>query len=123
MTADNTKFDLTAVPLKPALEIAFAGSPSGKATHWKHDKNKNRIILAWHENAGKDFVPFLAPVNAEDAFGLIKGWMDNLAYGSEPDHDGSNGKSYRIYCEDWGHVDHNHYAFAAIEPRWAMYGK
>lgn len=121
--ADNTYFDMTAVPLKYALEIAFANSPSRKASHWNHDRENNRIILAWSENAGKEFVPFLTPINAEQALAFFRDWLNVLSYGSQPDHDGENERSFRIYCEDWGYVGHNHYAFAAIEPRWAMYGK
>lgn len=123
MTADNYYFDLIATPTAPAMEIAFANSPGRKATHWKHDKENNRIILAWHENAGKDFIPFLGEVRAEDACQMLREWVRLLDYGGQPDHDGENDKSFRIYCEGWGHVANNDYAFAAIEPRWAMYGK
>jgi hypothetical protein len=120
---DNYHFDLTAVPTAPAMQIAFANAPGRKATHWKHDKENNRLILAWHEDAGKDFVPFLGEVRAEDACRMIREWVKLLDYGSEPYHDGDNGASFRIYCEAWGHVGGNHYTFAAIEPEWAEYSK
>lgn len=122
MAADNTHFDMTAVPLKPALEIAFEISPGHKATHYKVYDNK--LVFAWSESAGKDFIPFLVPLTAETAVDIVKEWLKNDAvYGSQPDHDGDNSRSWRIYTEAWGHIDHNHYAFVAIEPRWAMYGK
>lgn len=120
MTSDSFRFDLTDVPIKPAMQIAFAGN---KATHWKHDKENNRILLAWHESTGKDFVPFLTPVTAVHAEFLVNNWLDVLDYGSQPDHDGDNDKSFRIYNESWGFVGNNHYVFAAIAPAWAMYGK
>lgn len=122
MTADNTRFDMTAVPLKPALEIAFASSPGGKASHYKIYDNK--LVFAWHENAGKDFIPFVTPIDKDGAHDVVINWLKHSAeFDSQPDHDGDNGRSFRIYCEDWGHIDHNHYAFVAIEPVWAMYGK
>lgn len=122
MVADNTRFDMTAVLMKPALQIAFACSPSGKATHYKVYDNK--LVFAWNENAGKDFIPFLIPLTAETAVDIVKEWLNNDAvYVSEPDHDGSNSRSYRIWNEAWGLIDHNHYAFVAIEPCWAMHGK
>ena len=121
--ADNTRFDMTAVRTKPAMEIAFANAPVGKATHWKHDKENNRIILAWSESAGKDYIPFLAPVTAEQAVELVQDWIKVLDFGTPMDHDGDSEYSFRLYCEDWGLINHNQYAFAAISPAWAHYGK
>lgn len=122
MTADNTRFDMTAVPIKPALEIAFACSPSGKATHYRVYDNK--LVFAWHENAGKEFTKLLVPLTAETAVAVVKDWLAAEGqYGGQPDHDGDNGRSCRIYNESWGHIDHNQYTFVAIEPAWAMYGK
>lgn len=122
MTADNTYFDLHNTYLRPSLQIAFAGSPSGKATHFKDEGN--RLLLAWNESAGKDFTPFLVPLTAEDSVDVIRAWLENNKnYGSKPDIDGDCSEGQRIYCEGWGHVDHNHYVFVAIEPMWAMYGK
>lgn len=122
MTADNTHFDMTAVLIKPALEIAFACSPSGKATHYKVYDNK--LVFAWHEKAGEGFIPFLIPLTAESAIPVVSEWLKNDAvYGEQPDHDGDNGRSFRIYNGSWGYIDNNHYTFVAIEPRWAEYGK
>jgi len=120
--ADNFFFDLHCTPMLPSLEIAFSNAPGKKATHYKKDTEKNRLILAWHESPG--YSELLAPVTAETAEPMVKEWLKEQAvYGSQPDHDGDNGRSWRIYCESWGHVEHNHYAFVAIEPLWAEYGK
>lgn len=123
MSADNTRFDLTAVLRRPALEIAFASAAGGKATHWKHDKENNRILLAWSESAGKDFIPFFNPLGPEEFAVFLKGLPDMLEYGRGMDHDGDSKKSFRIYNESWNHVGSNQYVFAAIEPAWAEYGK
>lgn len=122
MTADNTSFDMTAVPIRPALEIAFACAPGGKASHYKVYDNK--LVFAWHENAGKDFTKLLVPLTAETAVDVVLEWLKTEGeYDSQPDHDGDNGRSFRIYNGSWGYIDHNQYTFVAIEPRWAMYGK
>ena len=63
------------------------------------------------------------PMTLEQAADFAVGWLEHADYGREPDHGGDNGKGWRLYCEDWGHVDHDHYAFAAVQPVWAMYGK
>jgi hypothetical protein len=43
--------------------------------------------------------------------------------GEEPDHDGDNGKAWRVYNEDWTHVDNFWEALVGVRPIWAMYGK
>lgn len=122
MTADNTRFDMTAVSLKPALEIAFECAPGKKATHYRVYDNK--LVLAWHENAGPEFIKFLVPLTAETAVDVVKTWLkDEAEYGRQPDHDGDNGRSWRIWNESWGKIDNNSYAFVAIAPAWAEYGK
>lgn len=119
--SDNFHFDISCAPLDATLAIAFVGSPSGKATHWRADEDPQRLILAWHEAPG--FVPLPAALDAEGALVFIKAWLADARYGLQPDHDGDNGRSWRVYNEAWSHVDHCPYAFVAIEPRWAMYGK
>lgn len=120
--SDTTQFDMRDVPLKPALEIAFSSAPGGKA--WGFKSTKDRLVFAWNSSAGDDFVPFVAPINAEQAIDIVRSWCSEVAdYGTKPGWDGDSKESHRIFCEDWGHVDHNHYAFAAVEPYWAVYGK
>lgn len=120
--SDSTRFDMTDVPLDAAMKIAFFNAPGGKATHYKQYDDK--LVFAWHESAGKDWIPFLIPLTAETAVQVVRDWVDMTAkFGKQPDHDGDNDKSCRIYCEAWGLVDHNQYAFVAIAPAWAMYGK
>lgn len=120
--SDSTYFDMRAVPLKPALDIAFWHAPSQKA--WGYKSTPKKLTFAWHTSAGEGFAPFVTPINAEQAIEIVKSWSAEVAdYGVQPDHDGENDKSWRIFCEGWGHVDHNHYAFAAVEPYWAQYGK
>lgn len=43
--------------------------------------------------------------------------------GSQPDHDGSNKLGWRIYNEEWTHVNGRRQALCAVQPIWAMYGK
>lgn len=51
-------------------------------------------------------------------------WLETAAdYGRQPDHDGDNEKGWRVYNEAWGHVGSSVYAFVAVAPVWAMYGK
>jgi len=36
---------------------------------------------------------------------------------------GDNEKGWRVYCEDWGKIDSDDYAFLAIKPAYIWYGK
>jgi hypothetical protein len=124
MSSDTTQFDLKACDLELSLQIAFGGHK--KAWGWK--SSPERLIFAWHENAGEGFVPFVTPIGWEQAVDVVKGWCKEVAdYGSEPDNDGHVSRSWRVYCDYWGFVKENdisnHYAFAAVEPYWAEYGK
>lgn len=122
MSSDSTYFDMRATSLKPALQIAFETAPGGKA--WGYKSTKDKLVFAWNKNAGDTFVPFVTPIGWEEAETIVKNWCKEVAdYGTEPDHDGDNGRSWRIYCEAWGYIDHNHYTFMAVEPYWAEYGK
>lgn len=120
--ADNFSFDISCAPLDLSLMIAFMGSPSGKATHWKKETTpKDRLIFAWHEI--DDFIPFPVTIDAILAEEIVKRWLaEDVEYGIPPDHDGRNGQSWRVYNEAWGKIDGRSYTFVAIEPVWAMYG-
>jgi len=138
--SDNFRFDMTAVPLSLALPVAF--HHHSKATGWveaplpqEHDRakggewganqSKRRLILLWTKAtwAEEPVNYFPAPIEVEQAEGMIKAWLKEQDYGSQPDHDGDNGKGFRIYNEAWGHVAGRWEAFVAIEPVWLLYGK
>lgn len=117
---DNFKFDMTsegADTLKKALSLF---SPPGRnVTGYRTDGAK--LVFYWHDSPRSTNLPF--PMTLEQAADFANGWLEHVDYGDEPDHDGDNGKGWRLYCEPWGYVDGDHYAFAAVEPVWAMYGK
>lgn len=125
--SDSFHFDIAGAPLDESLKIAFRGASGRKVTHWFIEERERplraRLLLAWHENAGSEFNKLFTPLDHEQAEGFIKAWLESIDYGVEPDHDGNNGKGWRVYNESWAHVDTNHYVFAAIEPHWNMYGK
>lgn len=118
---DNFKFDMTsqgAETLKTAL--ALFNPPSAKVTGYRDEKT--RLIFYW-SNTSKQATPLPFPMTLAQAADFANGWLEHADYGHEPDHDGDNGKGWRLYCESWGHVAGDHYAFVAVEPAWAMYGK
>jgi hypothetical protein len=117
---DNFHFDMTsqgAATLKTALSLF--NPPGRKVTGYSTDGK--RLVLYWTDSPKATKLPF--PMTLEQAADFAAGWLEHADYGSEPDHDGDNGKGWRLYCEGWGHVDRDHCAFAAVQPVWAMYGK
>lgn len=59
-------------------------------------------------------------LDAEGAADFAARWLEQASYGPEPDHDGDNGKGWRLY---WGQVASENETMVAVKPNWAMYGK
>jgi hypothetical protein len=117
---DNFHFDMTsrgADALKKALQLfdPQVRRMTGYST------SGNKLVLYWGDSPQATKLPF--PMTLEQAADFAVGWLAHADYGREPDHDGSNSKGWRLHCDTWGIVDGDHYAFAAIQPVWAMHGK
>lgn len=82
----------------------------------------NRFIL--FEYPHKSMTPFPAPMELDFAATMAYEWLKTAKYPSEPDHDGDNGRGWRLYKEDWGRISkYGHGSVCAIEPMWIEYGK
>src|ERR1700690_3444552 len=69
-------------------------------------------------------LPFAMDCKA--AIEMVWSWLleqPEEKYQDYMDHDGSNGKGFKIYNEYWGHVGSSHYAICAVLPIWSWYGK
>lgn len=119
--ADNFRFDITGAPLDQCLDIAIIGAPGKKVVGWSVDTDGRRLVLYW--STSPRATPLPAPLKGEALLGFVKSWLESVNYDSEPDHDGSNSRGWRVYNENWGHIGNDPYAFAAIEPAWLMHGK
>ena len=116
---DNFHFDMTSkgeMQLKKAMMLF----PYDKVIGYREDEEKG-LIFYWSDSPRTIKLPF--PMNLDQAADFAAGWLEHASYGKEPDHDGDNGKGWRLYTEDWGHVDGEYQAFMAVKPVWAMYGK
>lgn len=141
---DNFKIDITAEgrsSLQKALEIAFAhNAPGKKVDSYQVLKlestpynsipeslnGRTALVLRWIKEEklkvdGPVNLPF--KLDTEGATDFAFRWLAEQEYEREPDHDGSNGKGWRIWTGGWGHVGDDRYAVCAIMPEWAMYGK
>ena len=145
--SDNFHFDLTGIPLDKCLEVAtlhhkaigYREQIRTRGENWgvqvppikvegigatKFRPIDVRLILFWSDQSINDpinrFPAVMGPAELEP---IIKAWLAERQYPPEPDHDGSNHKGWRVYNEQWGKVNDEWQAFAAIEPVWLEYGK
>lgn len=91
------------------------------------ERKMSRIGAAIPVDAGNEYVnvlPLPYPMDCQATTEFVWNWLQQGAdYGKQPDHDGDNGKGYRIFNEAWGHVGNDWRAIIAVQPAWAMYGK
>lgn len=92
--------------------------------NWKVEPRPHRLVFYWSIKEGTaDVVKLPFELDSIGAADFAKRWLAEQEYGREPDHDGDNGKGWRVYNESWGHVDGDWSAFIAVSPSWATYGK
>ncbi len=85
-----------------------------------------RLVLFWHKSSeATDYHPFPSPVGYNVAAELAQSWLTATVPSDEypDDVDGDVKSGFRIYSQEWGHVDGDPYAFVAISPIWMIYGK
>lgn len=112
--------------IRPMVEGEKYVAPSGAHPHqmgWKTEPKSLRLVFYWAKIDRLDFVEFPFEYDADGAADFADRWLKSVDYGKQPDHDGDNGKGWKLYNEGWGHVDGHWQAFVAVSPRWAMYGK
>lgn len=95
------------------------------ASHHTEEKVVNgepdTLILLWGEERGAVQLPF--PLNLERAIEFVAGWLGEAKYGPQPDHDGSNGKGWRLFNGPWGHVVGHHCGIVGVQTCWMIYPK
>src|SRR6185312_1350411 len=101
------------------MQLAFVNDE--QATHYVKDPAFGFLFL-WHAEDGASELP--VTLGWKEAADLAWAWLATADYGPEPYHqDGDSTKAWRVHNEDGGRVGGYVYAIAAIEPRWALYGK
>ena len=107
-----------------------------KIKGWRYSKTHGLIFL-WYltENQRSDPArqqhKFPIPLKAEEVANIAWDWLQSddakvvpkEGWDADADHDGSNELGWRIYCEDWGHVESEDGAVFAIKPAYMWYGK
>ena len=129
--ASNSQVDVTCDKKEVfdmALAIAFINAPGHKAYGFCVDK-KIGLILYWFEADKAEPLPYAMDINQAKSF--VWGWLESLKDEdfSEYTFDHMSNlkldkkRGFRIFNEDWGHVNGQSYAFVAILPTYTLYGK
>lgn len=104
-----------------ALEMAFF--KYSNATHYS--LKSGNLTFYWNdppESAEALPLPYRMVVKSASDFAWH--WLESADYGTEPDHDGDDGKGFVITNGDcWGQIDGAWQSIVQIQPCWAMYGK
>lgn len=86
------------------------------------------MILYWHQDH-RVCVPLPTPMTAKQILPMIMAWLKNPCvevkcegWDANADHDGRNELGWRVYCEDWGKVNHED-AICAVKPAYLWLGK
>jgi len=120
---DNFRFDLTSEgDLVKPMEIAFQRA-TRRAEGYLIDDKKGLVFFWYLGGSAAGLVPLPFKMDHVGAADFAKRWLAEQNYGNEPDHDGDNGKGWRLYNEAWGKIGDWTGSFIAVKPAWAMYGK
>lgn len=131
-----------------AMELAWAGCPGSYASgfaerdapprdHSKDDgllfrpDGTKYVVLFWHKPDPRptDYQSFLGGrASLKTTIEYLWGWLQEQPKWKGDDgfidgEDGGIGRGFAVFNEEWGHMDDDHYAFVAICPMPAMYGK
>lgn len=81
------------------------------------------VTRRWSELVEVPITPLPYPLTAESAPEFVAQWLAHAPYPVKPNIDGSVKMGWRVFNGAWGHVHGQPFAFVAIAPTWAMYGK
>jgi hypothetical protein len=146
---DNKIFNVNGIGddmLLATLKLKFMqGGKNTTAKAWAVTKKRGLILFWWYDRddekqyEGNEMFdvepyrkyPFPSPMTAEQCLPFVKSWLEDdkrediemKDWDRNADHDGDNGLGWRVFSEDWGHVNGCHDAICAIKPVMLWYGK
>ncbi len=118
--------------LSLVMQLAFHQAGRREALGWMDNREKGLIFYGHQPSNPGQWerlpVPFDCAACTELAWAYLsselawkaiqlEGWDRNL------EHDGSNDRGWRVYCEDWGKVGESDDAIIAVTPAYLWYGK
>lgn len=149
---DNRSINVCSVgqeDLTLALKIAWKNVPGRTISHYKvinltqktsyygepttrhieeyveDDKGIHTLILYWSNPNKKDVKELPYPLNLDQTITFVEGWLNQVTYPKceEDGGDISTEKGWKLFTDDWGHVQGDWATFVGIQPKYALYGK
>ena len=117
--------------LLAALQLAFMQVGSGDMCKGFKVDNEKGLILYWGGRCD-GVVELPCRMGATEVCEMVWKWLNSedskqvklsSVWDIDQDHDGSNSKGWRVYCEDWGHVGNDRTTLCAITPAYMWHGK
>lgn len=116
--------------LQATLNLVFEQGRYKKAVNWSIHPDKG-LILYWAISKKEKVNDFVTSVSADTVCSTVWEWLQSdeaweinlTGWDVDQDHDGSNSKGWRVYVEDWGHVNDDWSAICAIKPIYLWHGK
>ena len=129
-SSDNAVFNVNGKSesrLRDALSLALNG---GTVAAYKFIQSKGLVLYSYASSGNNGVVKFPTPLSANEVSGIVIKWLQSEEAKSVPcegwdadaDHDGDNEIGWRVYTEDWGHVE-GEWDALAIKPAYMWYGK
>jgi len=123
LAMDNFKFIMTgygSVAMNAALSCLAFKYPKIAAWEKGTDASGDYLWFLWSPDSNPASQELIVPISPTSMCPLIEAWLAGAKYPSEPDHDGSNSRGWRISTE--GRAGNWQRAFC-IRPEWAEHGK
>ncbi len=128
--SDNVIFNVNGRGLEAltkTLELVFKGS---MVEGWKFKKDYGLCLYQHDSTSKKDINRFPVKISPSKASEIVFDWLKSdeaklvpcKGWDADYDHDGINELGWRVYTEDWGHIDGDR-DVVAIKPCYLWYGK
>lgn len=100
-------------------------------TGYSISKTHGLILYSSDPSTPDGYVKFPNRLTVKEVMPIVNGFLDNEELTNDlsdwdvnpKDSDVDCNAEWRIYCEDWGHIDHGWSGFVAIKKVWLWYGK
>ena len=115
--------------LQRVLELALDQSGFSSFKSWA--ETSKGLVLYWTDHPNTKANKLLGATSAENITPMVFNWLSSPFaktielddWDSDIDQDGHNSEGWRVFCEDWGHVDGSPYAVCCITPAFMWHGK
>lgn len=113
--------------LTDALVFALNGRT---VSGFKFIVSKGLVLYSYISSTNNNAIKFPTPLMAAEVAPIVLKWLNSdeakqvpfHGWDANADHDGENELGWRVYTEDWGHIEGEWNAIA-IKPAYIWYGK